>query len=178
MKLPLKIVARNVSLSEAAESDIREKAAKLDTIYDQIMGCRVRVEAPHRHHRKGVRFNVRIDLTVPGSEIVIRRIEDEDLYVAIRDAFDTARRSLEDHTRRLRGEVKAHEGPPVGRVAKVFPERGFGFLESSDGREIYFHRNSVLNNGFDRLEVGTEVRFAEEEGDKGPQASSVTPVGL
>jgi len=177
MELPLQVTLRDVSPSEAVEGYIRERAAKLDAFYDRIMGCRVVVEAPVRHHRKGGPFKVRIDLTVPGDELVVNRQSDEDLYVAIRDAFDAMRRRLEDYARRQRGSVKAHEAPPHARVSKLFPEEGYGFLETPDGSEIYFHRNSVLGAGFDRLEVGTEVRFVEELGEQGPQASTVTVVG-
>ena len=177
MELPLQITTRNVSISETANADIREKAAKLDSFYDRIIGCRVTVEAPHRHQQKGIHYNVRIDLTVPGAELVVKREPNEDIYVAIRDAFDAARRQLEDFARRQRGEVKTREAAPHARVSKLFPERGYGFLEAQDGREVYFHRNSVLNGGFDRLEVGMEVRFSEEEGEEGPQASTVALVG-
>ena len=177
MELPLQVTLRDVSPSEAVEGYIRERAAKLDAFYDRIMGCRVVVEAPVRHHRKGGPFKVRIDLTVPGDELVVNRQSDEDLYVAIREAFDAMRRRLEDYARRQRGSVKAHEAPPHARVSKLFPEEGYGFLEPPDGSEIYFHRNSVLGAGFDRLEVGTEVRFVEELGEQGPQASTVTVVG-
>ena len=100
-----------------------------------------------------------------------------DVDIAIRDAFDEARRQLEDYARRQRGQVKAHEPASHARVARLFPEAGYGFLETPDGREVYFHRNSVLGANFEDLEVGTEVRFVEELGDKGPQASTVTPVG-
>ncbi len=175
MRLPLQLSVRNMSLSEAAEADIREKAARLDSFYDQVMGCRVIVEVPHRHHHKGVLYNVRIDMTVPGSELVIKREPHEDLYVAIRDAFDAARRQLEDFARRRRGDVKTHEAPSYARVTKLFAE--YGFLETPDGREIYFHRNSVLDGGFDRLKTGAEVRFSEEEGEQGPQASTVALIG-
>ena len=177
MQLPLQITVRNVALSEVAEADIREKAAMLDKYYDHIMGGHVTVDAPHRHQHKGLLYDVRIDLTVPGGELVIRREPNEDIYVAIRDAFDAARRQLEDFARRQRGDVKAHEAPPHGRVSQLFPEEGYGFLETSDGREIYFHKNSVLHGGFKNLTVGSKVRFAEEEGEKGPQASTVTLVG-
>jgi len=177
MKLPLQITVRNVSLSEAAEADIRQKAAALDSYYDQIMRCHVIVEAPHQHHHKGLLYNLRVDLGVPGTELVIEREPNEDIYVAIRDAFDAARRQLEDFARRQRGATKVHEVPPHGRVSKLFPEQDYGFLETSDGLEIYFHRNSVLDKGFDRLKIGTEVRFVEEEGEKGPQASTVSIVG-
>jgi cold shock CspA family protein len=145
---------------------------------------------------------VRIDLTVPGGELVIKRapklirplreapddVEQEesrepskyaahdDIQLAIRDAFDAARRKLQDYARRRRGVLKAHEGPPHGHVSKLFPDEGFGFLETADGREIYFHENSVLDRGFEGLKIGTEVHFAEEMGEKGPQATTVAAV--
>ena len=177
MQLPLQVTLRDISPSEAIEAYIRERAAKLEQFYDRIMSCRVVVEAPVRHHRKGGPYKVRIDLTVPGDELVVDRQVDEDLYVAIRDAFHAARRKLEDYARRQRGAVKVHEASPHARVAKLFPEEGYGFLETPDGREIYFHRNSVKDSDFDRLEIGTEVRFAEESGEQGPQASTVIIVG-
>jgi len=177
MQLPLQVTLRDVSPSEAVEGYIRERAAKLDSFYDRIMSCSVVVEAPVRHHRKGGPFKVRIDLTVPGDELVVDRQVDEDLYVAIREAFDAMRRRLEDHSRRQRGSVKTHEGPPQARVSRLFPEEGYGFLETPDGAEIYFHRNSVLGAGFDRLEIGAEVRYVMEQGEKGPQASTVIIVG-
>ena len=112
MKLPLQITTRSVSLSEAAEQTIRDKAAKLDQLCDRIMGCRVLVEAPHRHQNQGNHYNVRIDLTVPGSEMVIKREENEDLHVAIRDAFDAAKRKLKDYTSR-QNDKKGAEGIPL-----------------------------------------------------------------
>jgi ribosomal subunit interface protein len=185
MQLPLQVTLRDISPSEAIEAYIRERAAKLEQFYDRIIGCRVVVEAPVRHHRKGGPYKVRIDLTVPGDELVVDRQVDEDLYVAIRDAFHAARRKLEDYARRQRGAVKVHEASPHARVAKLFPEEGYGFLETPDGREVYFHRNSVKDSGFDRLEIGTEVRFAEspasrtpgQRGDhRGQRQVSVNPV--
>jgi ribosomal subunit interface protein len=174
MQLPLQITAHDFHLSEAAEKEIREKAGKLDEYYDRIMRCHVTVEAPVGHHRKGGPFNVHITLTVPGSELVVTHQADEDLLVAIRDAFDAMRRRLEDYARHQRGAVKTHEEPLLeGRVTKLFHHKGYGFLETPDGREVYFHGNSVLEPGFDRLQIGTEVRFAEEQGAKGPQASTV-----
>ncbi|MBI2087412.1 MAG: HPF/RaiA family ribosome-associated protein [Deltaproteobacteria bacterium] len=206
MNLPLQITFHNMSPSPTIEALIREKAAKLDSFYDRIMGCRVTVEAPHRHHRKGKRYNVRIDITVPGGELVINRapkpvVEPDlelkqaathervgnhepskyaahaDIHVAVRDAFDAARRKLQDFARRQRGHIKAHEDQPHARVSKLFPDDGFGFLETPDGRELYFHRNSVLAPGFDRLKVGMGVYFAEEQGEKGGQATTVRLMG-
>jgi ribosomal subunit interface protein len=177
MKLPIQITARNVSLSEAAKSLIKDKAEKLDSFYTNLMSCRVLVEVPHRHQHKGVLYNVRIDMTAPGGELVVKREPAEDLYVAIRDAFDAARRQLQEFARRQRGEVKTHEELPVAKVTKLFPEEGYGFLETLDGREIYFHRNSLVNGDFQNLELGTEMRYVEAQGMEGPQASTVSIVG-
>jgi cold shock CspA family protein/ribosome-associated translation inhibitor RaiA len=168
--------------SEAIETLIRERAAKLDTFADHIMSCRVVVEPAGKHHEHGNLYEVRIDLTVPGEELVVTRepsahTKSKDIHVALRDAFDSARRQLEDYVRRRRGSVKALETAPHARVSKLFPEDGYGFLETPDGREIYFHRDSVLHEGFDRLQLGTEVAFVEEQAKKGPQASTVRPVG-
>jgi len=164
------------------EALIREKVAKLDASPDHIMGCRVVVEPAGKRHEHGNLYEVRIDLTGPGEEIAVTRepsqhTEYRDIHVAIRDAFDSARRQLEDYVRRRRGSVKAHELASHARVSKLFPEEGYGFIERPDGREIYFHRKSVLQEGFDHLRLRTEVTFAAEAGKKGRQASTVRPVG-
>jgi cold shock CspA family protein/ribosome-associated translation inhibitor RaiA len=182
MQLPIQIAFHNIDRSDDLEEKVRAKAAKLDEFCEHIMGCRVVVEVPHRHHQQGNQYQVRLDITVPGDEIVVNReapehTEYREFDVALRDAFDSARRRLEDYVRRRRGLVKEHEGPPHAKVCKLFPEEGYGFLETPDGREIYFQRHSVLHEGFDRLQVGSEVAFAEEEGKKGPQASTVRLVG-
>lgn len=182
MQLPLQVSFRNMPPSDAIEAAVRERAARLDRFFDRIMACRVVVEAPHQHHRKGKLYHVRIDLTVPGEELVVSREPAEhhayeDVYVAIRGAFDEARRQLEDYVRRHREWKKPRVRPPHGRISRLFKEEGYGFLETADGREVYFHRNSVLREGFDRLEIGTEVRFDEEKGEEGPQASTVEIVG-
>ncbi len=168
--------------SEAVEARVRSEAEKLDTLYDQIMRCSVVVEAHHKHRHKGNTYHVRVDLTVPGSELVANREPaehqaHEDVYVAIRDAFNAARRQLKTFASRRRRDVKTHEVPPHGRISELFTDKGYGKIVSSDGREIYFHKNSVLNADFNKLEVGAEVRFVEEAGDHGPQASTVKVVG-
>jgi cold shock CspA family protein len=122
-------------------------------------------------------IDVRIDLTVPGSELVIKRQPNEDIYVVIRDAFDAAYKKLEDYERKLRGEVKTHQSPSHAMVTKLFPKSGYGFLEAPEGYEVYFHKNSVLNSAFSKLKIGTKVRYVEEPGEKGPQASTVAIVG-
>jgi ribosomal subunit interface protein len=174
MKIPLQITVRNLSLSEAAENDIRAKVKDLELFNGQIISCRVVVDAPHRHHHKGLLYSIRVDLKVPTKEFVITREKHEDIYVAIRDAFDAVRRRLEDFSRRQRGEVKLHEETsPYGTVIRIFPLEGYGFIETEDEREVYFHRNSVLKEDFGYIKIGSNVRFVEEVGEKGPQASSV-----
>lgn len=149
------------------------------------MSCRVLVEFVNKRHRQGNLFHVRVDLKVPGEEIVVARTAGdnhahENVYVAIRDAFLAVERQLKDYARRRRVRVheKARFGSPHGKVIRLFYEDdGYGFLQTEDGREIYFNRNSVLNDGFDRLRVGDEVRYSEENGEEGPQASTVGIVG-
>ena len=182
MQIPLQITFQDMDPSPFVEAKIREKAQKLEHYHDRIMACRVVVEPLGQHHHHGNLYQVRIDITVPGGEIVVSRDSGlnhahEDIYVAIRDAFKAARRQLEDHLRRTRRKVKKHEMPPHGRVIEYFPEDGYGKILAPDGREIYFHENSVLNGGFRQLGIGSEVRFAEEQGEMGPQASTVRPVG-
>jgi ribosomal subunit interface protein len=173
MKLPLEISARNVHISDATEELIREKAQKLDKLNDKLIGCRVRVEIPHRSQRSGVLYTVRIEITVPGREIVIKREPDEDLHAAIVGSFDTAQRRLKEVAEKQRGEVKYHEERPVARVSRLFPAEGYGFLATPEGREIYFHENALLNGKFRDLAIGAAVSFVEKEGEKGAQASSV-----
>lgn len=112
MKTPLQITIRGIEHSDALETHIRDKANKLDEFFDRIMSCRVVVEVPHKHHHQGKQFTVRIDVGVPGSEIVVNRDHAEDVYVALRDAFDAAKRQLEDYARKIRGDVKTHQPKP------------------------------------------------------------------
>jgi cold shock CspA family protein/ribosome-associated translation inhibitor RaiA len=178
MKLPLQITFHQMEPSEALDAQIRDHADRLDHFYDGIIACRVLVEASHRRHHKGNLYRVRIDLTVPGKELVVTRDPPEhhahqDPYVSIRDAFDAVRRQLEDYARVQRAATKLHEPLPHGRIARIFPEEDYGFVETGDRREIYFHRNAVLGESFEKLTPGTEVEFVEEAGEKGPQASTV-----
>lgn len=177
MKLPVQIVLRDIPHSDAIESDIRARVDKLDQFYPEIMCCRVVVELPGKHKHQGKEFNVRIDITVPGSEIVVNRERDEDLYVALRDAFDAARRRLEDYARKQRGDVKVHEPEIQGTIARIFADEGYGFITTSDGRDLYFSRENVVHPQFERLEPGMAVRFLEEPAAEGFQAKRVSAVG-
>ncbi len=176
MELPVQIATRNVSLAASEQEAILREAEKLETFADRITSCRVMVEIPHRRGQEGIEFVVRIDVTLPGHEIVVKRQPQEDLRSALQDAFEVARRQVQDRVRRRRERLKTPPRDDRARVRALFPWEGYGFLEDHRGREIYFHRNSVLNNGFDRLTEGSEVRYVEERGDQGPQASTVVLV--
>jgi cold shock CspA family protein len=164
------------------DEQVREAAlghvAELEDFHDRITGCQVVVSQPHRHHRSGRLWSIRVEVVVPGADIVVNRDHPldhahEDVHVALRDAFLAARRRLEDVARRKRGDVKRHAGRARGRIVRLFPDRGYGFLETPDGREIYFHEHAVDAAGLREAAVGMSVHFTEEEGDRGPQASSV-----
>lgn len=174
MKVPLEVSSRNVDLTDELKDLIHEKAGKLRTFHDGIISCRVMVEVPHRSQKKGHPYNVRIELTVPGGDVVVKREPSEDLRAAIVSSFDIAERQLKSYAGRQRGEVKTHEEKPTARVDKIFLDEGYGFLMTLDGREIYFHENAVLGAKFKELSEGMLVSFVEREGDKGAQASSVT----
>lgn len=182
MKLNPEITFRGLPHSDALEADIRQKIDKLDRFFEHVMSCRVVVESGHRHHHQGNLYHVRVLLTVPGRELVVSRDPaghqaHEDPFVAVRDAFDAARRQLEDYARRLRGDTKHHDVPQHGHIVELVPAMDYGRIETPDGRLVYFHRNSMLDTDFDRLTEGMEVRFDEERGDEGPQASTVHLVG-
>jgi cold shock CspA family protein/ribosome-associated translation inhibitor RaiA len=184
MQSPLQITFRNIASAPAVEALIRERVQALEHYCGRLIGCRVIVEESARRQHQGKLYHVRVDLTVPGREIVIKRDPSEhhaheDILVAVHDAFDAAQRKLQDYTRTGRGDVKTHDRPSHGYVARLFRTQGYGFIRSSEGDEIYMHRNAVLGKGFDALVEGEEVRYSlhEGEGEKGPRASTVIPVG-
>ncbi len=174
MQLPLQITGQDVSLTAGDEQLIREHAERLNGFYRGIMGCRVLVTIPNRYPAgPPMSYTVRVDLTLPGGEIAVNRQPKPSLREAVQDAFHAARRQIQDYARRQRLDVKSSQKPARGTVTKLLGYEGYGFLDPGDGSEIYFHRNSVLNEGFDRLEVGSPVRFNLESGVEGPQASTV-----
>ena len=174
MQRPLQIVIRDIPHSEAVETHIREKMEKLESFYSRIVGCKVTLEFAGKHKHQGKLFNVRLDISVPGAELVVNRDLYEDLYVALRDTFDAARRRLEAYGQRQRGDTKIHESPHQGHIARLFPEQGFGFIATPEGDELYFSRDNVSHTDFDKLEVGSEVQFQEEPAAEGLQAKHVS----
>ncbi len=180
MQVPAEITFNGLAVSEYNEEYIRERIRRLENLADDIISCRVVVERPHANRQTGNPFRVRVEVTLPKKrELVVDKERNVEPYVElstiIRNAFDALERQLKEVTERRRGEVKSHfdEDQPHALVARLFKEEGYGFIQTENGQEYYVHRNSVLNDDFDRLEIGTEVRFAPELGDEGPQASSV-----
>jgi len=174
MKLPVQITFRDIAKSAAVEAAILERAERLERFSEHIMACKVVVGMIQKHKHQGKLFNIRVDLTVPGAEIVVNRDKAEDIYVVIRDAFDAVKRKLDEHVRRIRGDVKLHEVEAHGRVARVFAEEGYGFIAKPDGSEFYFHLYNCVHPDFDQLKVGDEVVFLEEMGGDGMQANRVS----
>ena len=164
MQIPLQISLHGIEHSNALYDAIREKADKLERYYGRVMSCRVVLELAGRHKRRGKQFAVRIDLKVPGGEIAVTREHDQELQIALRDAFDAARRRLEDYARGQRGDVKQHAAGLTGRVERMDAVEGFGFIRTEDGREFYFSRANVVAPRFEHLSVGETVHFIEDAG--------------
>ena len=198
--IPVQVTFRNLAHDEALEQEIRDQVSWLEQFYAGIVRCHVLVEVPHRHRHDGRHFHVRIDVTVPGGPPIVvshepslhgrskdvegeaHRKEDEIqsvhryATVAIHEAFDIARRRVEDFAREQRGTVKAHEVPAHGEVVELSKADGYGFIQAAEQR-IYFNRASVLDDAFDDMTIGTPVAFVEEKGEQGPQASTVRVLG-
>ncbi len=195
MKLPAQVTFRNMD-ENGLEEYARQQAAKLERYYSGITSCRVMVEARGRH-KHGNTVHVRIDLGLPDGELLVKHepqvhatlraqeaprvtksAEPERAHKnarkAILDAFAEMRRRLQEYVRVRRGRVKKHEEPQLAaHVASLFPEENYGFLTTADGRQVYFHQDSVLNGHFGRLRAGSAVQFVEQKGEKGAQASTV-----
>lgn len=174
-QVPLQVTFRHMPHSDAVETLVRDKVEKLEEFYPALISCRVVIEKEALHHQQGQRFNVRLDLHVPGHEFATTREHHEDFDVAIRDAFDVAKRWLEDEVRQQRGDVKLHEVPQHGTVVRLVADGRFGFIEKADGGDLYFSADNVVDPSFDALEPGMKVQFIEDFGaEEGPQAKRVS----
>ncbi len=185
METPVEIVFHDLERSEAVEARIRERVSRLERFHPRITSCHVFVEAAHRNaQRRSPEYQVRLEVRVPGAELAVRSKPGDvaahhDIYVAIRDAFEAMERQLKRHRRQRTGEVKTHVPPLQGMVSELHPDRGHGQIATTDGRLVYFHRNAVVNGGFDELGEGTpvELTIQGDESDKGPRASTVRRIG-
>jgi ribosomal subunit interface protein len=166
--------------SPAIKQDIEDRIDHLEQFYKRLTSCRVVVAIPHRHHNKGKLYEIRIDLTLPGGEVAISREAGfdhahEDIHVALRDAFDAAKRRIEDYARRQSTHRTRHHSTPLrGKIVRLFYEDGYGFIESTQGEEYFFSRDSVTKGAWNELDVGAEVKFTAGEGQEGPYASSIS----
>ncbi|CAG0984400.1 Cold shock-like protein [Phycisphaerales bacterium] len=181
MQVPINIAFQGVPVSEAVQRAVWRHGAELERFYDRMTGCHVVIAAPHRRQHKGALYSVRLDIAVPGEVIVVNKDHHlahahENVYIALCDAFHTARRVLEDYVRRARGQVKAHASAPSGRVARLFPEQGYGFIETDLGTEVYFNRRALQRARFGDLRLGDRVHFVENTGEHGPTAAFVRVV--
>lgn len=173
MPVPMQITIRDIAESEAIENRIREKVEKLGQFYSHIVFCRIVVDVPEKRQHQGKLFNVRIEIAVPGKELVVKRDLHEDLYVSIRDAFKDAVRQLEEYAAIQRGDVKAHQETLVGRVVRLFPEGEYGFIETPYGEEYYFNNSMLLHIKFKDIQIGNIVQFIEYIGGDGLQAHHI-----
>jgi cold shock CspA family protein len=182
MQVTPEIEFHGISGTPQIREAIESRVAELERRWGRVTACRVVLKAPSQHHRKSGLYEVHIRLTLPeGREVNVERTPTADerhsqLTFAIDDAFKHARRQLQDQVRRVQSHVKRREGPPTGTVVQVDPSGEFGFIQTADGQEVYFHRNSVIGD-FSHLHVGSRVTFAEEAGEKGTQATTVKLVG-
>jgi ribosomal subunit interface protein len=167
------ITIRDMSSSPALKSQIEERANKLERFYDRINSCRVVIDLPQKHKHNGKLYNVKIDLKVPGKELVVNRQSNKDAYVAIRNAFDALERQLEDHARIRKGCIKTHEPNNKGIVKRVFKEEGYGFLEGHDGNVYYFSDLNMANTTFAQLAIGDTVEFIPQTMTNGLHAHHI-----
>lgn len=174
MKLPVQIHFKDMEPSDALDASAREHVRKLESFASDIMACRVTISLEQKHQHQGRPFSVRIDLSVPGHELVVNRVQHEDVYVALRDAFDKMRRQLEEVVRKRRGDQKVHPVPLHGKVVRIDEAGGFGFIRTPSGDEYYFSRDNLVSAGFENMQEGLAVQFLPEVGGEGLQAKRVS----
>lgn len=183
MQVPLELNYHDLPRSDWSEELIRERAERLERFSDEIVSCHVIVSQPHRHRQKGNPFRVSIEVRLPHNRRLMVTEEppvadrDNALAPVINAAFQTMEQRLRESGEERRRDALAPGAEEYrALVVRLFPDApngAYGFLRALDGREFYFHSNSVLHDDFERLAVGTEVRFEPEMGEMGPQASSV-----
>jgi cold shock CspA family protein/ribosome-associated translation inhibitor RaiA len=187
MDIPLEIAFKNIDKSDFLDGLIRGRVDRLENYHDHIVSCRVVVETPFRAPEGGKpALGIAVEVMVPGSKMLVAKEQQHrhdakaDHAAVVNRAFERIERQLEDHKDIRHGDVKAHEAAgQTGRVARLFPDQNYGFIEIAGSHDLYFTRNAVLGADYDDLEVGSMVRVtvATTEGPMGPQASSVRPLG-
>lgn len=183
METPVQIDFQGMDARPDVRAAIEKHLIQLEERFGRITSGRVVLKAPSGRHRTGGLYEISVRLALPdGRQVNIGHVRQDDerfadLNYALNDTFKRARRQLQDNVRELQGQVKQSSGSPVGIVVELDPLGEFGFIQTEDDREIYFHRNSVLGEGYAQLSIGARVSYAEEMGEKGPQASTVKLMG-
>jgi cold shock CspA family protein len=180
MQEPLQIGFHNMESSPALEQRVRERFEKLERRYDNLISARIVIEAPHKQPHKST-VGISLSIGVPGRDVVVKREQrvlesNQHVIYVINEAFEAAERQLEDYAQVRRHDVKAHEAEnQYGHVARLYREQSYGFIETRERQEIYFHRDVVRNGSFDDLAEGSEVLYtlADGEGPMGPMASGI-----
>ena len=182
MHRPLEVAFHNLEPSPAIEAELRRHVEKLEHRFGRLVGCRVSVERLHRQHRKGNLFEVHVTLSLPGQDLAVSRQPHKarerwahpDIHTSIRDAFDAAERQLESFKGKLRTDTATPSASALsGQVMLIEPGSDHGFILTSTGSQLYFHRDSVTNARFEELREGDVVHYVEEEGDTGPVATKI-----
>ncbi len=203
MQVPPEISVKGFKMTPAVEKLLEKQIDRLEKVCDYITSVRVAIEKEQNRHQTGNPYRIRLDIRVPPNHELVTKHQSvihkdmrvppkneaepeaalnrlpklpkyEVLSTAIRNTFDSARRQLEKLVELQRKNVKNHPNNQVmGYVEKINRDEDYGFIRSNDGQQVYFHKNSTLHDEWERLQVGTGVRFVEEEGEKGLQASSL-----
>lgn len=174
MKLPVQLQFLGMEPSAAVEAAVRDKVAKLDQFRSDLMSCRVTVELVHKHKHQGQPYAVRVEVSVPGHLLSVDRVQHEDVYVALRDAFDDMKRKIEDSVRRVRGQEKVHPEPLHGEVVRFDPADRCAFIRTANGDEYWFAPENVVGTPFEHIPLGAEVQFIPEVAAEGRQAKRVS----
>jgi ribosomal subunit interface protein len=179
MKTPAQIqvtLRDNIPHSDAIETHVQEKVEKLQLFCNNILACHVVIELANKKQHQGNLYNTRIALAVPGKELISKHNEEENMYVSIREAFEDLTRQVEEYVAKMRGDMNHHQSLLSGKIARLFHDDGFGFIEGLNGTEYYFNAHHVSDPAFNHLIVGMDVHFIEGEGTDGPQAHRVKQI--
>jgi len=177
--MELRIESRNIEMTPAWQAEIEDRMAQLQTGHDDLLHGRVTLtkNLHHRHASKVAEALVVVSL--PGRHTVTARKQEKTFEEAIRSAFTAMQVELRKQRDKWASKDIRVDAPPLhGVIARLFPREGYGFILQEGGGEVYFHRNAVHGLTYETLEDGTEVTFNVEEGDNGPQATTVNPVPL
>jgi ribosomal subunit interface protein len=186
MKVPPEITYRGVEKTDAIEALVNEKIAKLERVCDHISSCHIAIEKEQDRPRDRSPYRVRLDIRVPPAHELAaestmgHQTQYAELDTVIRDAFDKAWRQLRDLSEQQheydKGQVNDGAQSTTALVTKLFPEQGYGLLKTLDGEDVHFTNNSVAHNDFDRLEIGTGVRFEAVQDEDGVLHASTVQI--